>query len=201
MDWSGAKDRLSWGGFVRQVDWDVSKYIRVREDIENILVDENGLNYFPDEDDYEARWESYEDDKPFEEETLDRQQYLLRLKIKSLSRYFNKQLNVILLEYADSNNSIPEWTHKSGLKYYISYSMTADKYIVEGTWRMYNPTMIYFSSEEIAKKCIEKYRWQLNTVKDVSCLMGYIMNCSLSSEEMIELNYKIDKLRSCGLIK
>lgn len=194
MSWDLAKDYLQTGEKTRQEQWGKGKFIQVREDVENILIDENGLAYYPDEDDYKASWKLYDDEVEFKDMTPQQQEEIVKNKVLCLYNHRSRLLNNLLYSYAKDNNSIPNWEYKSGIKYYITYSHTADRFMAEGSWRLYCPTITYFSDKKVAEDAILKYEKQLKHIVELEILKGYVNNCHDLSEKLDELNSKIDTL-------
>lgn len=202
MKFDDALEHLYCGAYVKRKEWNNNKFVKTRDDIVSCLVDENDKRYFVDEDDYSCEWEVYNDSqRPFEEETPERQVYLTKLNISSLSRYYGKQLRLLFELYAENYNSIPEWTYESTLKYYIKYSHTSDKYMVEGTWQIYTPNVVYFSNKKVAEDCLNKYKHLIKKVVEVEQLKGYIFNNKeLAESELCELDTKVKRMIKSGLI-
>lgn len=202
MKWMGIYDYLQAGGCIRRGVWGENEWVRLDDEssLDNpiYLLDQNDKPYELWEDDFRADdWEHYDDEEEIQESELPFEKLLVRVKIKSIStiQNFARQTQLLMRDYAETHNCVPEWGENGCLKYYVAYSYVSNKYHVEQTWSIYNPTLVYFSNKEVACKFIEEYKYMLEDIKAIEGIRGILFNSqNLTKENVLELSKTIESL-------
>lgn len=188
MKWYEVYELLQCGGAIRRATWENDEWICIEN---GELLNQKGEVY--DICDFELKANDWEEvlSEDLCIDKLNDDMYLSYLKTKSLSILQNKSrvLRLRMISFAEKHNAIPEWIYKEGLKYYITYSYVAGKYIVEGTWKMYHPNVIYFSDKSVAEKCLQIYKTLLDDLRDIEKIRGVLFNVKgLTREELEHYN-------------
>ena len=202
MKWYQIYDYLQAGGNVRRTIWGEEEWVRLDDDssLDNpiYLLDQDDKPYELWEDDFRATdWEYYDDEEEIQESELPYDKLLIRVKIKSVSliQHFSRQIQLLMRDYAESHDCVATWGDDSSLKYYIAYSYVSNKYHIEQTWSIYNPTLVYFTKKEVAKEFINEYLHALEDIKAIEGIRGILFNSqNLTRENILEFNITIDML-------
>lgn len=202
MKWMNVFEHLQCGGAIRRKSWNEGEWIALNSEVSATnpiyLINQDNEPYELCEYEFRADdWMFYDVEREATDEELDEWKLLIRVKNKSLSliHYYARTTHLIMSMFAESYDSVANWSESGKLKYYISYSPTFREYHVETTRNTFNPTLVYFSNKNVAKSFIEKYKDMLDDVLEVEHIRGVLFNKhGITKEEVLKISKDIDKL-------